>query len=74
MAVLRHRDFRNLFIGQSASMIGDAIVFVALALYVTQIGTPTAHVRPAQSASLVQTLLDCLLHLPANVGGGQVVL
>jgi MFS family permease len=41
MAVLRHRDFRNLFIGQSASMIGDAIVFVALALYVTQIGTPT---------------------------------
>jgi MFS family permease len=41
MAVLRHRDFRNLFIGQSASVIGDAIVVVALALYVTQIGSPT---------------------------------
>ena len=41
MAVLRHRDFRNLFIGQSASTIGDRIVFVALALYVTEIGSPT---------------------------------
>jgi MFS family permease len=41
MAVLRHRDFRNLFAGQSASVIGDAIVFVALALYVTDIGSPT---------------------------------
>ena len=31
-----HRDFRNLFIGQAASTIGDRIVFVALALYVTR--------------------------------------
>jgi MFS family permease len=41
MAVLRHRDFRNLFLGQSASVIGDAIVVVAVALYVTDIGSPT---------------------------------
>ena len=41
MHVLRQRDFRNLFIGQVASTIGDRIVFVALALYVTQIGSPT---------------------------------
>ena len=41
MAVLRHRSFRNLFLGQSASTIGDRIVFVALALYVTEIGSPT---------------------------------
>jgi MFS family permease len=41
MRVLRERDFRNLFIGQAASTIGDQIVFVALALYVTQIGSPT---------------------------------
>jgi len=41
MRVLRQPDFRALFIGQAASMIGDGIVFVALALYVTQIGTPT---------------------------------
>jgi MFS family permease len=41
MDVLRHRDFRNLFFGQAASTIGDRIVFVALALYVTEIGSPT---------------------------------
>ena len=41
MHVLRERDFRNLFAGQAASVIGDEIVFVALALYVTDIGSPT---------------------------------
>jgi MFS family permease len=41
MRVLRQRDFRNLFFGQAASMIGDGIVFVALALYVSEIGSPT---------------------------------
>jgi MFS family permease len=41
MRVLGQRDFRNLFIGQAASTIGDGIVFVALALYVTDIGSPT---------------------------------
>ena len=35
--VLRHRDFRNLWLGQSASAIGDAVVIVALALYVTEL-------------------------------------
>ncbi len=39
--VLREREFRLLWLGQSASTIGDRLVFVALALYVTQIGTPT---------------------------------
>jgi hypothetical protein len=32
---LRHRNFRLLLAGQAASTIGDRIVFVALALYVT---------------------------------------
>jgi MFS family permease len=41
MRVLRLRDFRNLFIGQAASTVGDRIVFVALALYVTDIGSAT---------------------------------
>ena len=41
MTVLRHRDFRNLFLGQSLSTFGDRIVFVALALFVTEIGSPT---------------------------------
>jgi MFS family permease len=39
--VLRERDFRLLWLGQTASTVGDRLVFVALALYVTEIGTPT---------------------------------
>jgi MFS family permease len=41
MRVLRERDFRNLFAAQATSTIGNEIVFVALALYVTEIGSPT---------------------------------
>ena len=41
MSVLAHRDFRLLFLGQSASVIGDNVVLVALALYVTKLtGSP----------------------------------
>ena len=40
-AVLRHREFRLLWLASSASTLGDGIVFIALALYVTEIGTPT---------------------------------
>jgi MFS family permease len=40
-SLVRHRDFRMLLLGQSLSTIGDRIVFVALALYVTDIGTPS---------------------------------
>jgi MFS family permease len=36
LRVLRHPDFRYLFLGQSASVIGDRVVVVALALFVTQ--------------------------------------
>jgi predicted MFS family arabinose efflux permease len=36
LRVLRHRDFRFLFLGQSASAVGDQVVFGALALYVTE--------------------------------------
>ena len=39
--VLRHRDFRLLWSASSASTLGDRIVFIALALYVTEIGSPT---------------------------------
>jgi len=41
LGVLREREFRLLWLGQSASTVGDRLVFVALALYVTEIGTPT---------------------------------
>jgi MFS family permease len=37
LRVLRHRDFRNLWLGQSASAVGDAVVIVAIALYVTEL-------------------------------------
>jgi predicted MFS family arabinose efflux permease len=36
-AVLRHRDFRNLWFAHSASVLGDGIVVLALALYVTDL-------------------------------------
>jgi MFS family permease len=37
--LLRHREFRLLFGGQATSTIGDRITMVALALYVTEIGS-----------------------------------
>jgi MFS family permease len=40
-SVLRHREFRLLWAATSASTLGDRIVFVALALYVTDIGSPS---------------------------------
>jgi MFS family permease len=40
-AVLRHRDFRLLWGAKTASTLGDRIVFVALALYVTEVGSPS---------------------------------
>ena len=39
--ILRQRNFLLLFLGQATSTIGDRIVYVALALYVTDIGSPT---------------------------------
>ena len=41
MDILRQRNFLLLFLGQATSTIGDRIVYVALALYVTDIGSPT---------------------------------
>ena len=58
-SLFRHRDFRLLLAGQSASTIGDRLVFVALALYVTDIGTPTevGIVLAAHAVPLVGFLL-----------------
>jgi MFS family permease len=57
--VLRHRDFRLLLAGQTASTIGDRIVFVALALYVTELGSPSdvGIVLAAHAVPLVAFLL-----------------
>jgi MFS family permease len=58
-SLLTHRDFRLLLFGQTASTIGDRIVFVALALYVTEIGTPSdvGIVLAAHAVPLVAFLL-----------------
>ncbi|HUB74979.1 MAG TPA: MFS transporter [Solirubrobacteraceae bacterium] len=58
--VLRHRDFRLLWLGQSASVLGDNIVLVALALFVirrTGSATDLGYVLAAQALSLVAFLL-----------------
>lgn len=60
LRVLRYRDFRYLFLGQSASVIGDRVVVVAIALYVTQrtgSATDLGLVLGAQAAALVTLLL-----------------
>jgi MFS family permease len=42
LTVLRAREFRLLWLGQSASVIGDALVLVAVGLYVTRLtGNPS---------------------------------
>lgn len=60
LRVLRHRDFRKLFLGQAASMLGDQVVIVALALFITRrTGSPTdlGLVLAAQSLPLVALIL-----------------
>ena len=60
LRVLRHRDFRLLWLAQSASVIGDAIVVVALALFViedTGSATDLGFVLTAKGLPLVLFLL-----------------
>jgi MFS family permease len=58
--VLRHRDFRLLWLAQSASVVGDNIVLVALSLFViqrTHNATDLGIVLAAQALPLVAFLL-----------------
>jgi MFS family permease len=58
--VLRHRDFRLLWLAQSASVVGDNIVLVALSLFViqrTHNATDLGIVLAAQALSMVAFLL-----------------
>jgi len=60
LRVLRNRDFKYLFLGQSASAVGDQAVIVALALYITQrtgSATDLGLVLAAQSLPMVGLLL-----------------
>ena len=58
--MLRHRDFRFLWLAQSSSVIGDNIVLVALALFVIELtgsATDLGIVLAAQALPLVAFLL-----------------
>jgi MFS family permease len=60
LGVLRHPDFRYLFLGRSASEIGDRVVLVAIALFITQTtgsATDLGLVLAAQALPLVALLL-----------------
>jgi MFS family permease len=60
LRVLRYENFRYLFLGQAASAVGDQVVVVALALFITQrTGSPTdlGLVLGAQSLTLVALIL-----------------
>jgi MFS family permease len=60
LGVLRHPNFRYLFLGQSASAIGDRVVVVAIALFVTQrtgSATDLGLVLGSQELPLVALLL-----------------
>ncbi len=60
LAVLRHRDFRLLFIGQATSTFGTNAVGIALAIYITRtLGSPTdlGLVLAAQTVPFVALLL-----------------
>ena len=60
LRVMRHRDFRLLWSGQAASVVGDSIVIVALALFVVDLtgsATDLGFVLGAYSVPLVAFLL-----------------
>src|SRR5438270_14065274 len=60
LRVLRHQNFRYLFLGQAASVIGDRVVVVALALFITQrtgSATDLGVVLAAQTLPLVALIL-----------------
>jgi MFS family permease len=61
LSVLRHRDFRNLWLGQSASAIGDAVVIVAIALYVTELTDDPTKVGIVLAAYLLPLIAFLLI-------------
>ena len=59
--VLRRRAFRNFWLAQTTSAVGDRLVIVALALFVTDLtgsATDVGLVLGAQTLPLVAFLLD----------------
>lgn len=58
--MLRQRDFRLLFCGQSVSLLGDGMITVALAFAVVELGGPVSAVGLVFAARMVPLIL-CLL-------------
>ena len=50
MAALRSRDFRLLWVSQSVSVLGDALVIVAIGLFVTRLTDRAADVAVVLTA------------------------
>ena len=61
LTALRARDFRLLWLGQSASTIGDALVLVAVGLYVTRLTGDPADVGLVLGAYSLPVVLFVLL-------------
>src|SRR3954469_821670 len=61
LRVLRHHDFRNLWLGQSASAVGDAVVIVAIALYVTELTDNPTEVGIVLAAYLLPLIAFLLI-------------
>jgi MFS family permease len=60
LRVLRHQDFKYLFLGQAASALGDQVVIVALALFITRLtgsATDLGVVLAAQALPMVVLML-----------------
>jgi MFS family permease len=70
LRVLRHHDFRNLWFAQTTSAMGDGVVIVALALFVTDLtGDPTdvgivlgSQLLPLVAFLLIGDVVRAVLH------------
>src|SRR3954447_5784811 len=60
-ALLRQRDFRLLYIGQTASVVGDAIVPIALAFAVLEVTDSPSALGLVLAARILPTVVLLLL-------------
>jgi MFS family permease len=60
LSLLRHRDFRLLFLGQGISVFGDRMVAVALAFAVIEVGGSASDVGLVLAAGMVPQVATLL--------------
>ena len=61
LGVLRHHDFRNLWLAQTTSALGDGVVIVALALFVTDLTDDPTKVGIVLAAHMVPFIAFLLI-------------